>query len=135
MVCVALAAFPGASVRAATNLAGALESARSMAGLDMVLLDLGLPDSQGLDSLLRFRADFPKVKAVIVSIQESPAVIADALDAGASGFIPKRLGIPVMIAALKAVGYRGVYHPPGFRRAPAAMLTPAISSRGVSQLG
>lgn len=118
MMSVALAAFPGASVRSATDLAGALSSARNMVGLDMLLLDLGLPDSQGLDGLLRFRAELPQVKVVIVSLQESPEVIADALDAGASGFIPKRLGIPVMIAALKAVAYRGVYHPPGFRSVP-----------------
>jgi DNA-binding NarL/FixJ family response regulator len=125
MVCVALAAFPGATVRAAHDLAGALSSARSMEALDMVLLDLGLPDSQGLEGLLRFRADLPQVKAVVVSMQESPEVIADALAAGACGFIPKRLGIPVMIAALKAVAYRGVYLPPGFRKCPGAIATPS----------
>jgi DNA-binding NarL/FixJ family response regulator len=116
MISVAHAAFPGATVRAAADLASALSSARSKAGLDMVLLDLGLPDSQGLNALLRFRTDFPEAKVVIVSSQDDPEVIADALDAGASGFIPKRLGIPVMIAALKVVAQRGVYHPPGFRR-------------------
>lgn len=117
ILAVAHAAFPGAIVRAAADLSTALTSARSMAGLDMVLLDLGLPDSQGLDGLLRFKSDFPQAKVVIVSSQDSPEVIADALDAGASGFIPKRLGIPVMIAALKLVAQRGVYHPPGFPRA------------------
>jgi DNA-binding NarL/FixJ family response regulator len=116
MISVAHAAFPGATVRAAADLASALSSARSKAGLDMVLLDLGLPDSQGLNALLRFRTDFPEAKVVIVSSQDDPEFIADALDAGASGFIPKRLGIPVMIAALKVVAQRGVYHPPGFRR-------------------
>lgn len=127
MISVALAAFQGATVRSAVDLASALSSARSMAALDMVLLDLGLPDSQGLDGLLRFRAELPQVKAVIVSLQESPEVIADALDAGASGFIPKRLGIPVMIAALKAVAYRGVYHPPGFRSVPRSPLAASAS--------
>jgi DNA-binding NarL/FixJ family response regulator len=116
MIAVAHAAFPGATVRAAADMASALSSARSMAGLDMVLLDLGLPDSQGLDSLLRFRTDFPQAKLVIVSSQDGPEVIGDALDAGASGFIPKRLGVPVMIAALRVVARSGVYHPPGFRR-------------------
>jgi DNA-binding NarL/FixJ family response regulator len=116
MISVAHAAFPGATVRAAADLASALNTARSKAGLDMVLLDLGLPDSQGLNALLRFRTDFPEAKVVIVSSQDDPEVIADALDAGASGFIPKRLGIAVMIAALKVVAQRGVYHPPGFRR-------------------
>jgi DNA-binding NarL/FixJ family response regulator len=118
MISVANAAFPGATVRAAADLASALSSAKSMAGLDMVLLDLGLPDSQGLDGLLRFRADFRQGKVVIVSSQDTPEVIADALDAGASGFIPKNLGIPGMITALKLVAQTGVYHPPGFTRPP-----------------
>jgi DNA-binding NarL/FixJ family response regulator len=108
MILVADAAFPGATVRAAGDLASALSGAKSMTRLDMVLLDLGLPDSQGLDGLLRFRADFPQAKIVIVSSQDNPEVIADALDAGASGFIPKKLGIPGMIAALKLVA-RGAY--------------------------
>jgi DNA-binding response OmpR family regulator len=71
MISVAHAAFPGATVRA-TDLASALISASSMAGLDvLLLLDLGLPDSQGLDGLLRFRADFSRAKVVIVSSQDT----------------------------------------------------------------
>jgi DNA-binding NarL/FixJ family response regulator len=90
MISVAHAAFPGATVRAAADLANALSSARNMAWLDMVLLDLGLPDSQGLDGLLCFRADFPQAKIVIVSSQDTPELIADAMDLGASGFMPVR---------------------------------------------
>ena len=118
MILVADAAFPGATVRAAADLASALSSAKSIARLDMLLLDLGLPDSQGLDGLRCFRADFPQAKIVIVSSQDTPELIADALDLGASGFIPKNLGIPGMIAALKLVAQGGVYHPPGFARPP-----------------
>lgn len=116
MISVAHAAFPGATVRAAADLATALTSARRMARLDMVVLDLGLPDSEGLDGLLCFRADFPQAKVVIVSSQDAPELIADALDLGASGFIPKSLVISGMIAALKLVAQGAVYHPPGFRR-------------------
>ena len=94
MILVANAAFPGATVQAAADLASAVNSAKSMAELDMVLLDLGLPDSQGLEGLVRFQSDFRKVKVVIVSSQDTPEVIADALDAGASGFIPKTWGFP-----------------------------------------
>jgi CheY-like chemotaxis protein len=90
MISVAHAAFPGATVRAAADLASALSSARNMARLDMVLLDLGLPDGQGLDGLLCFRADFPQAKIVIVSSQDTPELIADAMDLGASGLMPVR---------------------------------------------
>jgi DNA-binding NarL/FixJ family response regulator len=88
-----------------------------MASLDIVLLDLGLPDSEGLDGLLCFRADFPQAKVVIVSSQDAPELIADALDVGASGFISKSQEIPGMVAALKVVAQGGVY-PPGFARPP-----------------
>ncbi|MCI3950803.1 MAG: hypothetical protein K0R53_300 [Burkholderiales bacterium] len=118
MILVANAAFPGATVQAAADLASAVNSAKSMPELDMVLLDLGLPDSQGLEGLVRFQADFRKAKVVIVSSQDTPEIIADALDAGASGFIPKTLGIPGMITALKLVARTGVYHPPGFAKSP-----------------
>ena len=118
MISVARAAFPGATVQAATDLASALSSAKSMPKLEMVLLDLGLPDSEGLDGLLCFRAEFPKVKVIIVSSQDAPELIAAALDSGASGFVLKTSGIPVMIAALSLVAQGGVYEPPGFVRPP-----------------
>jgi DNA-binding NarL/FixJ family response regulator len=89
-----------------------------MARLDMVLLDLGLPDSQGLDGLLCFRADFPQAKIVIVSSQDTPGLIADALDLGASGFIPKNLGDSRDDCCAKTRGTGGLYRPPGFARPP-----------------
>jgi DNA-binding NarL/FixJ family response regulator len=118
MISVARAAFPGATVRSAADLASGLNAAGKMASLDVVLLDLGLPDSEGLDGLVCFRADFPQAKVVIVSSQDTAELIADALDLGASGFISKSLGIPGMVAALKVVAQGGVYHPPGFARPP-----------------
>lgn len=118
MISVARAASPGATVWSAADLASGLSAAGRMASLDMVLLDLGLPDSEGLDGLLCFRADFPQAKVVIVSSQDAPELIADALDVGASGFISKSQGIPGMVAAVKVVAQGGVYHPPGFARPP-----------------
>ena len=118
MTSVARAAFPGATVSAAADLASALTSARSLSDLGMVVLDLALPDSEGLDALVCFRADLPRAKIVVVSSQDSPELIADALDVGASGFIAKSCGIRAMIAALKLVAQGGVYQPPGFTRPP-----------------
>jgi DNA-binding NarL/FixJ family response regulator len=106
---VARVAFPGATIRAAATLASAQSSAKSMAGLDMVLLDLELPDSEGLDGLWCFRADFPQAKVVIVSSRDAPELMADALDLGASGFIVKSLGISV--PALRLVAQGGTYNP------------------------
>jgi DNA-binding NarL/FixJ family response regulator len=120
MSSVAHVAFPGATIQAAASLANAQSTARSMAGLDMVLLDLELPDTEGLDGLWSFRADFPQAKVVIVSSQEAPELIADALDLGASGFIAKSLGISV--PALRRVAQGDIYKPAVLKSAPSPFM-------------
>ena len=44
---------------------------------DVVLLDLGLPDSQGLDTFLTLRAEVPEVAVVVVTGLDDGAVVAD----------------------------------------------------------
>jgi DNA-binding NarL/FixJ family response regulator len=123
---VARVAFPGATIRAAASLASAQSAARSMADLDIVLLDLDLPDSEGLDGLWCFRADFPQAKVVIVSSRDAPELIADALDLGASGFIATSLGISV--PALRLVAQGGIYN-------SAVLATPQNSIMGTGARG
>jgi DNA-binding NarL/FixJ family response regulator len=82
-----------------------------------VLLDLGLPDSIGIDALRSFRKAFPHSKIVIVSSNDGDDVVEDALDAGANGFVPKSLDMSAMLAALRVVANGDVYQPPGFARA------------------
>jgi DNA-binding NarL/FixJ family response regulator len=79
---------------------------------DLALLDLGLPGQAGLDSLRRFRWKFPEVPVVVVSALDDPKAMRIALDAGASGFIPKASSPQVMIAAVKLVAGGGTYVPP-----------------------
>ena len=81
-------AFEGAAVRTSNDLDGALEAVRSRQP-QLVLLDLGLPGCGGIESLLRFRREFPDVRVVIVSGVEEQAAIRGALAAGAAGYIPK----------------------------------------------
>jgi DNA-binding NarL/FixJ family response regulator len=104
-------AFEGATVRTATDLQAALEVARQ-GGLDMALLDLGLPGCGGIESLLAFREKFPEVRIVIVSGQDEPSLVRGALAAGASGFIPKSSGPKVVVGALRLIGEGGKYFPP-----------------------
>ena len=79
---------------------------------DLVLLDLGLPGCAGIDSLLRFRVQFPEMPVVVLSANCDRDSIIGALDSGASGYIPKTCKPEVMIAALKLVMAGGVYVPP-----------------------
>ncbi len=104
-------ALDGATVRTARDLEEALEAARGRP-VQLVLLDLGLPGCGGIESLLRFRQQFPDVRVVVVSAVEDHASIRGALAAGAAGYIPKTANPKVVVGALRLVAEGGTYVPP-----------------------
>ena len=61
--------------------------------VDLILLDLTMPGVRGFSGLMYLRAQYPSVPVVVVSANDDPAVIRRCMDFGASGFIPKTLGI------------------------------------------
>lgn len=71
------------------NLSDAIDSYRLQGAVDLVLLDLNLPDSQGLQSLQRFLSEFPNSRIAIFSATEDEFVVRQALALGAVGFLPK----------------------------------------------
>ncbi len=104
----ARAAFPGAQVAGAGSVAEAIASE----GVDLVMLDLGLPGCVGIEALTRVRAAHPEARVVVVSATEERDVILAALGAGAAGYIPKTSAPGVVTAALRLVAEGGVYVPP-----------------------
>lgn len=72
-----------------TNLNEAMDSYRSQGNIDLVLLDLNLPDSQGLKGLQHFLSEFPNSRIAIFSATEDEFVVRQALALGAAGFVPK----------------------------------------------
>ena len=80
--------------------------------VDLVLLDLTMPGVRGFSGLIYLRAQYPSVPIVVVSANDDPTVIRRCMDFGASGFIPKTLGIEPMRAAIARVLEGGVWTPP-----------------------
>ncbi len=80
--------------------------------LDLALLDLTLPDGHGMDVLEVLREKMSKCPVVVISATEERHEIIRALDAGASGFIPKSLPTNVIIPALQLVLSGHQYLPP-----------------------
>jgi len=64
--------------------------------VDLILLDLTMPGISGFSGLIYLRAQFPDVPVVIVSATDDNETIRRSLDFGASGFIPKRLGVDTL---------------------------------------
>ena len=58
-------------------------------GVDVVLLDLGLPDSQGLDTYAKTQSQFPGVPIVVLSGLHDESVAVNAVRAGAQDYLVK----------------------------------------------
>ena len=80
--------------------------------VDLILLDLTMPGVRGFSGLMYLRAQYPSVPVVVVSANDDPAVIRRCMDFGASGFIPKTLGIEPIRDAIAQVLKGHVWTPP-----------------------
>lgn len=92
--------------------------------IDLALLDLHLPDRHGLDVVREVRRRHPAVPLVVVSADEDPCSMRDALDAGAMGYIPKSASREVILQALGLVLAGEVFVP---RHVLDAMPAPSLA--------
>ncbi len=80
--------------------------------VDLILLDLSMPGVRGFSGLMYLRAQYPSLPIVVVSANDDPAVIRRCMEFGASGFIPKTLGIEALRQAIARVLQGEVWTPP-----------------------
>ena len=116
--------FRGALREAVTGLfrevdiaeAGTFEEVTDLAerggDVDLILLDLSMPGVRGFSGLMYLRAQYPSLPVVVVSANDDPAVIRRCMEFGASGFIPKTLGIDALRQAVTRVLQGEVWTPP-----------------------
>jgi DNA-binding NarL/FixJ family response regulator len=78
---------------------------------DLVLIDLKMPGTGGLDAVEAVRRAFPFVPLVVVSGEHTPKLVREAIDRGAMGFIPKSSTPEQLVHALTQVLGNRVYLP------------------------
>ena len=102
--------------------------------LELILLDLNLPDRDGFQVLAELRERYPAVSVVVLSAQHDPDSVAKALDLGALGFIPKSAQREVMLSAFKLIFAGGIYIPPEIlgRSEPAPLQAQRTPGRRIS---
>ena len=76
---------------------------------EVVILDLNLPGSGGLDLLRRLLIEDPKTRVLIFSMHTTPLYVARALQAGARGYISKGADAEELVDAIKQVMAGGRY--------------------------
>lgn len=80
--------------------------------LDLALLDLHMPGSNGVESVSYFLQRYPHIPVVVVSGECASENMEKAMNYGAAGFVSKSSTSQVMLGALKLVLAGGVYVPP-----------------------
>ena len=78
---------------------------------DLALVDLNMPGSDGVPWIGRLRTQFPTLPIIVVSAEESGALVRELIDCGVAGFIPKSDSAAVVLQAVRLVLSGGTYAP------------------------
>jgi DNA-binding NarL/FixJ family response regulator len=76
---------------------------------DVVLMDISMPDLNGLEAAAQVVRDFPEVKALVLSMHPDEAYVNRALKAGATGYLLKTASGPELEMAIRAVARGDLY--------------------------
>jgi DNA-binding NarL/FixJ family response regulator len=76
---------------------------------DVVVMDIALPWLDGIAATQRIKAAFPEVKVLALSGLDEQTQIPLALEAGASGFVPKRVAAEHLVRAIRSVALGGLF--------------------------
>lgn len=76
---------------------------------DVILMDIGLPDVSGIDAALEIKRLQPDTAIVALTIYEDEEYFFRMLEAGASGYVPKRAAPDELLTAIRAAAVGEVY--------------------------
>ena len=117
------------------NFHDAIKAAGNHPDIDLVLLDLNMPGSDGTDSIKLFHSSFPEMSVVVVSGTDQREDIQKVLNNGASGFISKMSSGKEMVEALRLVLAGGVYLPPPLLQHALGQIKEDKRSRRTNEFG
>src|SRR5690606_27234189 len=104
---------PGVEAVVAMNLDELDEAvAAHAADLDLALVDIAMPGTQGHQHVARLREQAPALPVIVLSGSEDPELMRSLIDLGVLGFIPKAYSPDVMLSAIRLVLAGGIYIPP-----------------------
>lgn len=75
----------------------------SLQPIDVVLMDMNMPDMDGLDTTKYIVRDYPHIKVLILSMVDNKHLIAKAFQVGAHGYILKSINEKELVQAIEAV--------------------------------
>jgi two-component system, NarL family, response regulator NreC len=83
---------------------------------DVLVLDLSMPDLDGISVTKRIKKEFEKIHLLILTVHEDEALVKEAIRSGASGYIIKNAAEAELIAAIKIIMRGDMYVDPSVMR-------------------
>ncbi len=79
---------------------------------DVVLLDINMPNMNGIDCLKKIKSQFPEIKVIMLTIHEDAEYLIETINIGAEGYVLKDADVSSLIKAIQKVVQGEVYiHP------------------------
>lgn len=94
----------------------ALEKARQLSP-SVVVMDITLPDISGIEATRRIKEELPEIAVVALTIHEDEQYFFEMLQAGASGYVPKRAAPEDLINSIRAASAGEIYIYPTLAKA------------------
>ena len=92
----------------ASNAGAAIDAAADLRP-NVILMDIGLPDLSGIDATREIKKRLPEVAIVALTIHEDEEYFFKMLEAGATGYVPKRAAPEELLTAIHAAAAGQVY--------------------------
>lgn len=99
---IALGAQPDMDCVGAVGTAEEAVAIAAASSADVVLMDIRLPGTDGIEATRQVKAACPEIRVLILTADATPARLAAAAAAGASGFLAKDSPFPAVLAAIRA---------------------------------
>ncbi|MBY0555863.1 MAG: response regulator transcription factor [Burkholderiaceae bacterium] len=96
-------------VAEAGGAAEALEQAAQF-DVDLVLMDINMRDTNGIEATAQFRAAFPRIAVLILSMHDKLEYVSQAIRAGARGYVLKDAPGKDIVLAIETVMSGGIYY-------------------------
>ncbi|WP_237442988.1 response regulator transcription factor [Sinobacterium norvegicum] len=103
--------YPASCIYEAQDIASLQQQLSLLSQVDVVLLDLNMPGCIGFAGLIHINANYPQVPVIMISADDSQAMMAKALTNGAAGFISKTSSAETIYNAIDTIMLGDIWDP------------------------